>query len=120
MRRKGRPLGRNNQRIRLNPRRWMRTATPSQLVLAAVTALLACLVVAAAMRYIILGFVIFGVVFMHIGGAVIGGVSLIDRFTAFTPPLWFPHLKWATAPMRILETGLMLYEELDTFSELIE
>jgi len=89
-------------------------------VLAGVGVVLGCLVVAAAMRYIILGFVIFGVTFVHIGGAVIGAVSLLDRFTAFTPPLWFPHLKWMTAPMRILETGLTLYEEFDTFSELIE
>lgn len=51
-----------------------------------------------------------GLLFMQVGGLAISAVSFLDRTSDYDAPLWFPYIKWETAPMRIIESSVPLYE----------
>lgn len=61
----------------------------------------------------VVGFVILlliGIVFMQVGGIAITAVSFVDRTTEYDAPVWFSTVKWATLPVRLLDSGLSIYE----------
>lgn len=60
---------------------------------------------------IVLAFVA-GLVFMKIGGPVISVVSILDRQSEYDAPPWFPYVKWGTAPVRLLDNSISLYDGL--------
>lgn len=47
---------------------------------------------------------------MHVGGFAISAVSFVDRTTEYDAPVWFSTVKWATLPVRLLDSGLSIYE----------
>lgn len=51
-----------------------------------------------------------GIVFMQVGGIAISAVSFVDRTTEYDAPMWFSTIKWATLPVRLLDSSLSIYE----------
>jgi hypothetical protein len=56
---------------------------------------------------------VLGALFMQFGGFAIGTVSFLDRTGEYEAPVWFPYIKWGTAPMRVLDSTISLYELLE-------
>jgi len=57
---------------------------------------------------IIVGIVVcmmFGLLFMQIGGPIISVVSILDKTDQFDTPLWFSYVKWGTVPLRLFENA---------------
>lgn len=119
MRRRSRRASYRSSRIlrrrRFDLRRWVANAPPRQFLVVIfvgvpfafiVTSLLTPYLLAAG---IVLAFLL-GLLFMKVGGLVIGFVSILDRTDEYDAPLWFPYFKWVTAPMRIIDCSISLHE----------
>lgn len=105
------------RRYRFDWRRWLAHASLRQfllvvfvvipLVFAGFSLLLPYLLAAG----IVIAFVA-GLAFLKIGGPVISVVSVLDRQGQYDAPPWFPYVKWGTAPIRLLDSGTSVYDDL--------
>jgi hypothetical protein len=95
-------------------RRWLINASPEQFILGILAGFLAFLVFSILFPYLLAAVfvlaLVLGGLFMQVGGVVIGAVSFLERTGQYDPPAWYPYMKWGTAPMRLLDSTVSLYE----------
>jgi hypothetical protein len=115
MRRRSR---RTKHSLRFDWRRWLANAPPRQFLLVIFVGFPLALVAFSLLfpYFLVAVFAIafvLGALFMKVGGFAIGTVSFLDRTGEYDAPVWFPYLKWGTAPMRVLDSTISLYKLLE-------